>query len=370
MQMIKTYAAADIARTWITRYRGVKPSFACVLGFTATGLIPNISAAGTTPTARRYTAVADGEFLASGHGHTTNRETTDNNKTPSLPPLAAGVSPAFITKAILTQQQIPLHLLSTGLPNALNAPHIALPHVMAKAVHTGQAMAKQQAVRLFESGLYWGQQLAQPNRYLIVGEGVVGGTTTAQAVLTALGYKAQGLVSSSHRHSNHQQKQTLVEKGISRWRDGNDLSALAAVAAVGDPMQLVVAGMTLAASRSGGVLLAGGSQMLAVYALAKALAQAQSISWNAAQVVVGTTRWVIEDTSADTVLIATDICAPYIASQINFSQSPYFQLRAYERGFVKEGVGAGGCAIAAHLHKTWTQTQIRHAVEAILREHL
>lgn len=365
--MIKTYAATDAARAWLTRYQGVKPAFACVLGFTETGLIPNISAAGTTPAARRYTALADGEFLANSHEY----NVAHPKRTLSLPPLAAGISPAFITKAVLSQQQIPLHLLSTGLPNALRAPHIALPHVIAKAVNTGQAMTREQAMCLLASGLHWGQQLAQPHRYLIVGEAIVGGTTTAQAVLSALGVKAQGLVSSSHRHSNHRQKQILVEQGLSRWRGGNHhLSALAAVAAVGDPMQIVVAGMALAASRSGGVLLAGGSQMLAVYALAKTLAQEQSIPWNAEQVVVGTTRWVIEDNSADTVLIANDICAPYIASQINFSQSPYFQLRAYERGFIKEGVGAGGCAIAAYLHQNWTCTQLRHAVEAILRQYL
>ena len=132
-------------------------------------------------------------------------------------------------------------------------------------------------------------------------------------------------------------------------------------------MQLVVAGMLLAASNRGGVLLAGGAQMLAVYALARAIAQQQQIAWRPDQVVVGTTRWVIEDQSADTVAIARILGAPYLASQIDFSQSPYFQLRTYERGFVKEGLGAGGCAIAAHLYRGWTQTQLRHAVEAELR---
>ena len=43
------------------------------------------------------------------------------------------------------------------------------------------------------------------------------------------------------------------------------------------------------------------------------------------------------------------------------------QLRAYEQGFVQEGVGAGGCAIAAYLYKGWNQSQLRHAVEAELR---
>ena len=132
-------------------------------------------------------------------------------------------------------------------------------------------------------------------------------------------------------------------------------------------MQVVVAGLALAASREVGVLLAGGSQMLAVYALAKAIAQQQNIQWETHRVVVGTTRWVIEDEWADTVAIARAVQAPYIASGLSFSQSPYVQLRAYEQGFVKEGVGAGGCAIAAHLYKGWNNSQIRHAVEAELR---
>ena len=101
-----------------------------------------------------------------------------------------------------------------------------------------------------------------------------------------------------------------------------DLCAKDVAAAVGDPMQLVVAGMLLAASQTGGVLLAGGGQMLAVYALAKAIAQQNDICWQAQQVVVGTTRWVIEDSYADTVAIARQANAPYLASQIHFERSP------------------------------------------------
>ncbi len=132
-------------------------------------------------------------------------------------------------------------------------------------------------------------------------------------------------------------------------------------------MQIVVAAATLTASQVCGVLLAGGSQMLAVYALAQVLAQEQGIVWRTERIVVGTTRWVIEDTSADTVAIAHQIGATYLASEINFSRSPYAKLRAYEQGVVKEGVGAGGCAIAAHLYGKWTRSQLRHAVEDQLR---
>ncbi len=370
--MIRTHAGDP--KAWLSRHQGQRPVFACILSFTETGLIPNISAAGTTPQARQYTALADAEWLFKG----------GNRHRYPLTQLAAGVSPAVISRAVLRQQNIPVHLLSTGLPHKLSLPHIALPQVIAQPLHTGKAMDSAQAQALLRSGLDWGHKLAKRGSYLLIGECVVGGTTTAQAALTALGYSVQGCISSSHRQSNHRQKQLLVEQGIIAWQKRSEAAhrnalhkgaldrstlPLAAVTAVGDPMQIVAAGMAIAASRYSGVLLAGGAQMLAVYALAQALARSEisAYSWQREQVVVGTTRWVFEDPSADTVKIAQAIGAPYLASQIDFSQSPYFQLRAYERGFIKEGIGAGGCAIAAHLYRTWTKSQLRHAVEAELR---
>ncbi len=360
--MIRTHAGDP--KAWLNQHQGQRPVFACILSFTETGLIPNISAAGTTPQARQYTALADAEWLLKG----------SKRRRYPLTQLAAGISPAVISRAVLRQQNISMHLLSTGLPHKLSLPHIALPQVIAQPLHTGKAMDSAEAEALLRSGLDWGRALAKQGSYLLIGECVVGGTTTAQAVLTALGYSVQGCISSSHLRSNHRQKQALVEQGITAWQgrsDAIDRSALplAAVTAVGDPMQIVAAGMAIAASRYSGVLLAGGAQMLAVYALAQALAQSEisAYSWQREQVIVGTTRWVIEDPSADTVKIAQAIGAPYLASQIDFSQSPYFQLRAYEQGFIKEGMGAGGCAIAAYLYRTWTKSQLRHAIEAELR---
>lgn len=148
------------------------------------------------------------------------------------------------------------------------------------------------------------------------------------------------------------------------------------VAAVGDPMQVVVAGMAIAASRRCGILLAGGTQMLAVYALMSAIAQAYALSWQPAEVVVGTTRWVAEDSTGATVDLAlslskgssTEIAAtpPLLATALNFIDSRYPQLRAYEQGFVKEGMGAGAACIAAHLSQDWQQHQLLTAIEAQL----
>lgn len=139
------------------------------------------------------------------------------------------------------------------------------------------------------------------------------------------------------------------------------------VASVGDPMQIVAAGMAIAASHTAGVLLAGGTQMLAVYALMQSLAQ--PVNWD--NIVVGTTRWVAEDPTGDTVGLSRQISTvPLLATQLNFTQSRYPQLIAYERGFVKEGVGAGGCAIAAHLYQAWTNEQLVEAIENTLSQNL
>ena len=141
------------------------------------------------------------------------------------------------------------------------------------------------------------------------------------------------------------------------------------LAAVGDPMQAAVAGMAMAASRSCRVMLAGGTQMLAVYALAIALATSYAINWIPEHIIVGTTRWVTDDPTGDTSGLAQLLRCPLIATQLSFASSRYPALRAYEQGFVKEGVGAGGCAIAAHLYQQWGQVELLHAIEAIATAH-
>jgi uncharacterized protein (TIGR00303 family) len=360
MSMIQVYTQPALAAQWMGRYRGKRPVYACVLGFTETGLIPGISAAGATPESRRFTAIADAEFLTNGANIAAQYP---------LPPLHQGASPVFITRAVLQGQGIPTWIMNAGLPIAPSVPVVALGGQPAQCLSTGAAQNAEVVRHLFEQGLRWGQTLAAEalDGYLILAECVVGGTTTALAVLAGLGFEAQGKINSSHPICNHNQKWQLVQQGLSTLPPNpNPWQVLAAV---GDPMQAVAAGLMLSASRTYGVLLAGGTQMLAVYALARAIALQDHILWNPEQVVVGTTRWVAEDSTGDTVGLAQEIGqVPLLATQLSFADSRYAQLRAYEQGFVKEGVGAGGSAIAAHLYKNWDQRQLLDAVEHQLTE--
>lgn len=373
--MIRTYTQQPQAHDWLKRFQGCRPILGCVLGFTETGLIPSISAAGATPQDRKYTAIADAEFLYNGpHSHPQY----------ALPPLQAGASPVLISRAVIARQKIPLYLFDAGLPCPPAVPHVGLNGRPARCVGQGEALDQTVVQALFQQGLQWGQKLARqvPESYLVLGECVVGGTTTALAVLTGLGWDVLGKINSSHPCCNHAQKWEIVSAGIQRLLQVDSLQGVSAVqcrqmqfdplqvvAAVGDPMQIVVAGMAIAASQTCGVLLAGGTQMLAVHALAQAIVKAYALTWNSEQVVVGTTRWVAEDATGDTVGLAQLLQAPLLATQLSFATSRYAQLRAYEQGFVKEGVAAGGCAIAAHLYQHWDQQTLLERIEALTAEY-
>ena len=113
-------------------------------------------------------------------------------------------------------------------------------------------------------------------------------------------------------------------------------------------MQPLVAGIALGAMRADrDVLLAGGSQMLAVAALLEALAGPSALE----RVAIGTTRWIVQDPAADVLGLAAEISPDLaiLAANLDFSASRHAGLRQYERFLVKEGVGAGGVCVAALL---------------------
>lgn len=349
--MIAVHSQPQLSQAWLEQYRHQRPHFACVLGFTATCRIPNISAAGLTPTDRELTALADGEFLSRG--------IQPSYKYP-LPPLIAGASPAIITKAVLSALDIPITILNSGLPQLPSFDCVDLGGQPAACLSTGQAMSIELVQHLWQQGLDWGAKLIATAPYLVIGECVVGGTTTALALLTGLGINADGKVNSSHPQCNHQQKKLLVKQGLQHLAPR--ANAWEVVAAIGDPMQVVAAAMAVAASEQGGVLLAGGTQMLAVYALILKLAP----DCNLKRIAVGTTGWVTQDRSADAVGLAVGIPpAMFFSAQIHFASSAYRQLQMYDQGFVKEGVGAGGAAIAASLYQNWVSEDILAATEQL-----
>ena len=332
--------AAERGQAFVHRWRGQKPSFCCVLAHTDTCLIPGISAAGLNEELRAFTPAADAEVVCIGAPRCL----------PRLPSHPSGVpGPAAITRAALRLASIEPCFAAAGLRVWPDAPVRRVACQPGGSVVEGRAVPE--AAGLFEVGCSLGRELAHRSPYLVLGESVPGGTTTALALLLALGIPASGRVSGSVPDNSHPLKHRVVERGLAAagLGIGDGLAdPLGAVACIGDPMQPVVAGIAAATIEAGvDVLLAGGSQMVAVAALLVALGGPASLD----RVALGTTRWVIADPAADVAGLTADVSPdlPLLGVNLDFSASRHAGLRAYERCLVKEGVGAGGACLAALL---------------------
>ncbi len=322
---------------FLERVKGKKPLFACAIGVTETAKTPGISAAGENPDLTDYTPPADVELLLLGKCRCI----------PGVPVTPEGIpTPALITKAALGLADIPVLVVSGGLRVKPQIPFVELGGSPGGDIKTGKAVDN--AEEIFEKAKILGENLAKNAEYLVIGESVPGGTTTALGVMMAMGVNAEGKVSSSMPNNPHELKIKTVKAGFKasniKFGDlkGNPFKA---VSHVGDPMMPAFAGMVVGAAGDIPVLMAGGTQMGAILAIVKALKP--EILGNVA---VGTTRWIIADRTADLAGIVAQIAdVPVLAANLDFGQSKFDGLKAYEAGVVKEGVGAGGACIAAIL---------------------
>ena len=327
------------------------PDLLLVLASTRTAEQQGISAAGCTPEARRTTALADAELLLTGP-----------SVPPcwSLPPLPAGVSPALISWVVCQQLGLDPQVAALGLPVPPHFPHLRFEDPCAgpsECVSSGCAMQLERVQQLVHRGRRLGRGLRRP---LVLAESVPGGTTTALAVLTGLGLPVQALVSGSALHPPMALKQRLVREGLSRLPCRRHLDAQALLAAVGDPFQALSTGILIGVLEADQpVLLAGGSQMAAVLALALHALTADRRQQLCDRVLIGTTAWLAAERlqaatpASSLVTLLSNLEQHYsvslqaYAAGLRFSSSRHSRLRDFEQGHVKEGVGAGGLALLA-----------------------
>jgi uncharacterized protein (TIGR00303 family) len=320
---------------FLRQLEGKNPLFVCTIGNTETAKIPGISAAGKYPELTDYTPSADVELLLLGKCKCIQ----------GVPVTPEGIpTPAIITMSALKLANIPALVASGGLKVNPHVPFLDLGGNPGRDIRTGKAVDNVKEV--IQKAIIAGENLARTTDYLVVGESIPGGTTTALGVLLSIGVDARGKVSSSMPGNPHELKIKTVEAGLKV--SGVKFGALAsdplkAISCVGDPMMTAFAGLVLGAADKVPVLMAGGTQMGAVLAVVKALNT--DVLDNVA---IGTTRWILVDKTADLKGIITQIAdVPILAANLDFSRSKFEGLRAYEACVVKEGVGAGGAAIAA-----------------------
>lgn len=331
------FAAAE---RFCSRVRRGRFLFALVASYTATCEIPGISCAGAGPEAMRLTPPADAELLHYGY-------------CPSLPgPSAVPATPdgkptpALLTRAALVSASIPHVAVCAGCAAAPRLPYIEAGLPAGRNIAAEPAMDEADVLRAVDYGRIVGRTLASLADCIVIGETVPGGTTTALALMRGLGMGSAS-TSSSMPENPVALKEHVVSEAMRRaGLPGRRADAFAAAAELGDPMIPTVAGMLGAASESRAVLLAGGTQMAAVLALARAS------GYDPSNTAVGTTAYVAADrtaTMARSVAEASSGSVPVLAVDPGLASSSAAPLAAYSKGFAKEGAGAGGALVAAAL---------------------
>jgi uncharacterized protein (TIGR00303 family) len=323
------------AEAFMKELEGKKPLFVCTLATTETAKIQGISAAGENPEFTDYTPPADAELLLLGKCKCIN----------GVPVTPDGIpTPALITMSALRLANIPVIVASGGLKVQPQIPFLDLGGKPGKDIRTGSAVENVPVV--IERATLAGENLAKTADYLVIGESIPGGTTSALGVLSSMGVHAEGKISSSMSENPHLLRIKTVKAGLAAAGQGFGTLAknpVKAISCLGDPMMPAFAGLVIGAASQVPVLMAGGTQMTSVLAVVRALNP--DVLCNVA---IGTTRWVTNDSSSDICGIVGQIAdVPVLAADIDFTQSRFSGLKAYEKGIVKEGVGAGGASIAA-----------------------
>ncbi|MGB6592932.1 MAG: TIGR00303 family protein [Candidatus Nitrosopolaris sp.] len=324
----------------ITRFATNSPLFICVISYTDTSLIPGITAAGANEDFVKYTPAADTELLYYGCCKCID-------KVPITP--EGNPTPAIITRAVLQLADIPFQVVDAGSKIKPSIPYLSFGIGPGYNIESVIAVDATDVNRAFEYGLILGKQLGKYNDLIVLGESIPGGTTTALGVLQALGIDAEFKVSSSMQTNPHHLKNRVVKYSLQKSKISfgelkND--PLKAIAFLGDPMMPSVAGISEGVLAVGGrVLLAGGTQMAAVLAILK------SLGLKMTELCIGTTVYVAYDYSSNLAALVNSISTevPVFAADLHMGNSIIPGLKAFARGFVKDGVGAGGTSIAAML---------------------
>jgi uncharacterized protein (TIGR00303 family) len=322
----------------LEKFSTVNPIFICVISYTETSQIPGITMAGANSELVKYTSAADSEFLYYGRC-----KCIDNvPATPDGKP-----TPGIITRTALQLADIPLLIVDAGSKIKPSIPYISFSVKPGENIKDGNAVRFNDVKKLYDYGFTLGEQLAKTNDLVVVGESIAGGTTTALGVMIALGIDAKNKVSSSMPDNPHHLKNSVISQAMERSKvhfgDLRD-EPFKAISLFGDPMMPSVAGIASGVITSGSrIMLAGGTQMSAVAAILT------SLHLPLDNIFIGTTCYVAEDCFSNLVELVRSVSndIPIYSCNLHLAESVKPGLQAFAKGYVKEGVGAGGTSIAS-----------------------
>ncbi|SRR5215467_13633199 len=325
----------------IKKFHCTNPVFICVISYTETCTVPGISIAGASPDLMKYTSAADSELLYYGRCRCIDGAPITPDGKPT---------PAIISRSAILANEIPFFIVDAGSMIKPLVPCISFNLEHGKNIALGSAVDYNDVKKGFDYGILLGNHLSKMSDMVILGESIPGGTTTALGVLRALGVSSEFKVSSTMPNNPHKLKDRIITQGLNNAgiRIGDLKNApFKAISAMGDPMLPSVCGIAAGVIGSGGkVMLAGGTQMTAVVAILESMERPLD------NLCIGTTTYVANDRTSHLVAIVESISTnpvPIFALNLHMEKSCIDGLRAFSRGYVKDGVGAGGVSIGSIL---------------------
>ena len=351
--MIKTITGD---KNFIEKLQNRKATFMLALSNTATADIEGITQAGI-PKMIHLTPTLDAEFLATG----------EVQSLPNVAKTPKGVpTPALITRGVhLLSPYSHIELLDLGLEVQPKGKGLNIHHFNITPSQSIAKGAKIDAKTLFEKGVTFGKSYFCKDDYLILGESVPSGTTTATATALALGYDAKELFSSSFKDVPNNIREETINKALKNVEGETDLFKILGV--LSDNMLIFNAGFIIGVEGRFPIVLAGGTQMACVLLVANRILPTQKHYMPLKNVALCTTKWVAKDENSDIKalleMLDFDIDAYY--AEFDFSLSTHPALKLYDEGEAKEGVGAGGALMYAYLNGL-NKEEITKQVEGFL----
>jgi len=323
---------------------------------TATANIAGITQAGI-PGMIHLTPVLDAEFLATGEV----RSLTNVAETPKGVP-----TPALITRGVhLLSPYSHIELLDLGLKVQPKGDDLNIHHFDIQASGNIAEGANIDAKALFDKGVAFGKTYECKDDYLILGESVPSGTTTATATALALDYNAKSLFSSSFKDVPNNIREETIAKALAHIEDKTDLFDI--LGSVADNMLIFNAGFILGVNARFPVVLAGGTQMACVLLVANSISHYMGAEVDSSKLALCTTKWVAQDENSDIKALLEMLDFPINAdyADFDFSLSTHPALKLYDEGEAKEGVGAGGALMYGYLNGL-SKASITKQVESFL----
>jgi uncharacterized protein (TIGR00303 family) len=324
--------------------------FFLFIGGTELSKVPGLSVAGANPEIVPYTSPADADLIRFGRPRVTGHFPMDPDGHPT---------PALITYAALAEADLPCCVVRAGSYIPPYPPYVEL------GAEFGRDPSKEPAVpdasEIFEAARVYAESYCAHLETATLAESLPGGTTTALLMLRALGY--DGMVSSAGPVNPTAIKEKIWRAASTRAGiepGGYKGRPLEAVRELGDPMQAAVAGFAAGLRKGTEIVLAGGTQMLAVAAILREVSPS-------VRPLVATTVYVERDRSSSFSELARAIGVDTYLAPLDFSGSAHKGLRDYEDGFVKEGAGAGGAVFCAERGGV-PASRVTARVEAIYSE--